>query len=448
MSRIFGIVQSQSAPSVEARPILDEDSNAMLVSASMEAYGELNDMYAEVDRMSDICAGLESLAFVAEQIQEAGKAELGLIDVAGDLAFAGTSISSESLTPSLESEFGGTVSTEGIKTMAQNVWKAIKDFVKKIAKKVNDFFHKIFGTLPRLRKALLKLKERADDMSSKSIEENSTELGEEVNRVAMDYRAPQNAKELKENLEASKDAINFVFDDYTHIVHTRGEKIKDGLKSFDVTKDSTEAGLQSALAKVYAFEDGSKGPLALAKKALKINAVRGDARFESSTDVSMQNLPGNMAIFVESAHQAGKGALETARYKRSRMIRVMGSRQKAQDALEDAKFNTMTASEVKAIADVCIDIIDGVEAWERGNLIGKVKKVKADVVKEGDKLDGKLDKADDLSSDLRAYPKSALEFVRSYETWSSEPHTSLTSNGIAAVRASLVICNKCLSNYK
>lgn len=447
MSRIFGIVQSQNAPEVINRPVLDEDTNAMLVSASMESFGELQDMYAEVDRMADIQAGLESLAFVAEQIQEARTTELGLIDVAGDLAFAGTSISSEAMTPSLESEAGTTVSTEGIKTMAQNVWKAIKDFVKKIAKKVGDFFHKIFGTLPRLRKSLMKLKERADDYSSKSIEENSTDLDEEVNRVAVDFKAPANGKELKATLELSRKAINFVFDDYTHIVHNQGEVIKAGLKDFDLTKDSTQAGLEKALDKVGAFGD-KNNPIGAASKALDVSDVKNDARFDSDAVVKAQMLPGNMGIFVERGSARSLTVLETARVRRARMIRVMGSRQKAADALSEASITTLTVSEIKAIADVCIDIIDGVEAWERGKLIDKVKKVKADIVKEGDKLDGKLDKADDLSSELRAYPKSALEFVRSYETWSSEPHTSLTSNGIAAVRAALVICNKSLSNYK
>lgn len=453
MSRLTTLALAGNSPAFINRPVLDEYEQELALSASMEAFHDIKEMQQEVDASADIAIGLENLATVVDQIENATNTELGLIDIAGDLAMAGTGVSGAFMTPGLESAKGDVVSTEGIKTMAQDLWKAIKDFVKRIAKRVADFFHSIFGAMPRLRKALVKLKERADGFADKSINESKTELGEEANRVAINYNAPANGSGLIDSLKQSSSAINFIFDNYTAAVEKRGLVIKEGLKKFQIDKSSTEASLSAGLNELFKFDVAKEKDVFLLSGLNQRSEVRNDPRFDADSKNYMVQLPGNMALFSDGQSSivdgdSGNAVLSLARAYRSRMVRVMNCVPKAKDAVEESEIQTLTVAEIKAVCDVCIDIIDGIEAWERGKAIDKVKTVKKDIVAAGEKVNGLMDKVTDLTSELRAYPKSALEFVRTYETWSSEPHTALTSNGVAAVRAAIVICNKSLSNYK
>jgi len=160
---------------------------------ALECHHEVVAMCDEVERMSDIQVGLENLAIVAGSIEKSTAIELGLLDVASDLAVAGTGLNGAEVTPGLESALDDTVSVESIKDAAANVWKTIVDFIKRIAKQVEMFFQKIFGALPRLKKSFLALKERADAATSKSVEEAKTELGSEVNALVVNNKAPGTA---------------------------------------------------------------------------------------------------------------------------------------------------------------------------------------------------------------------------------------------------------------
>lgn len=447
MNRFSTIIKPAIASNAVDHPVLDEESQALAIQASMECHSEIVAMTEDMNRMEDTAMGLENLAMVADQIQGATKTEMALVDIAGDLAFAGTGVSGAVMTPGLEDCEGEVVSTEGIKTIANDIWKAIKDFVKKMWRKVDEFFHKIFGTLPRLRKALVALKDRADKMSDKSIDESKTEVGSAANAVAVAFNAPGNAKALEDTLTTTRDVVNALFDTYTKCVITRGEAIKKGLKDYKPTKEWKASQHETALAKVHSYEgDHSKIVKAFDADELKI----ADRRFADGVKIHHVQLPGNMSLFLQGADTAtdGSTALGKAERARTRTVRVMGTFEKSKDAIDEHEIDTLTVSEIKAIADQCIDIVDGIEAWERGKNIGKVKDLVKDIEGSGDVLKKAEDKLDDVSSELRSYPKSAMGFVKSYSMWAAEPHTAVTNTALAAVRASIVVCNKSLSNYK
>jgi exonuclease VII small subunit len=116
--------------------------------------------------------------------------------------------------------------------------------------------------------------------------------------------------------------------------------------------------------------------------------------------------------------------------------------------LKDAEISTLTVSEIKGLADEGISIVDAIEGWERGKNIAAVRKAKDKLDDAAKKAQGLFEKEKDASANSRSVFNSALEFTRAFETWSSEPHTTLTTKAIAGVRAAIVISNKSLSNYK
>lgn len=445
MSRLNIIGNGGSAP-VVIRPVLEESEQASAIVASCEALHEIQVLTDEADRYTDLAVGLENLAAVVASIESATTIEMGLIDVAGDLAMAGSVHTGAVLTPGLESCQGQTVSVEGLKTIAQDIWKAIKDFVKKVWKNVETFFHKIFGTLPRLRKSLVALKERADANADKSIGESKTEIGSAANAVSTGYVPPKNGKSIIDTLTTSRDVVNALFDTYTLSVIKRGEAIKGGLKEYKPAKEWTVDQHASALTAIHSWDsDWDKIKKAFGAKELTTK----DRRFNENLTVASLPLAGNMSLFVqETASEDGTAALTKAEQARQRTVRVMATNERAQDAIDEHEIDTLTVGDIKAAIDVCIDIVDGVEAWERGKNIVTVKKIVGEIDKLGEALKKNEEKLDDVSSEIRAYPKSALDFVKSFTTWSAEPHTSITGNALAAVRATTTICSKSLSNYK
>jgi hypothetical protein len=443
--RTLAAIGSGFTSTVVDRPVLDENDQTSAIIASIEAHNEVMELCSEADRYSDLATGLENLANVVASIESATVSEMGLVDIAGDIAMAGSGHAGDVLTPGLESAEGTTISVEGIKSIAQDIWKAIKEFVKKVWKSVETFFHKIFGALPRLRKSLIALKERADSYMDKSIDEGKTEIGSGINPLVRNNAAPSTSKQVEDTLEISKEVVNGLFDTYTKAIIVRGETIKSGLKDYKPDSKWDADKHSAALTKVFAWKnDGSE--MKNAFSATKFNSA--DRRFSDDLDVCAIPMAGNMSVFVQTPKAIKTSALGIAEFHRGRCIRVMATFERSQDAIDSHEVDTFTVANIKSIADKCIDIVDGIEAWERGKNIGKIKDLVKDIEKNGDALTKAEDKLEDVTSELRAYPKSASAFVKSFTQWGAEPHTTITSNALAAVRAAVSVCNKSLSNYK
>ena len=444
LNSIVGTATAGPAPTV--RPELCEEGQAQAIVASMEAHADVQFLSDECDRYIDLATSLENLADVTASIESATVMEMQLVDIAGDIAMAGTEYDGAALTPGLDSSEGSTISVEGIKTIAQDIWKAIKAFVAKIWKRVDNFFHNIFGALPRLRKSLIALRERADGYTDKSIEESKTEVGSSINPLVVNNVAPSSSKGIEDALETCKTVVNGLFDVYTKCIIARGEVIKGGLKEYKPGKDWTVEQHASALAKVHGFDDDFNK----IKKAFDASDFKGkDRRFSDGATISSVNLPGNMSVFVQGVERdENSGALGTAEAQRARTVRVMSTLEKSQDAVDEHDVQTLAINEIKGIVDICIDIVDGIEAWERGKNIKTIKGLVSDIEKNGDSLKKAEGGLEDVTSEIRAYPKSAMNFVKSFTTWSAEPHTTITNTSLAAVRAAIVVCNKSLSNYK
>ena len=446
--RNFDLTQigNESIPAPVEKPVLSEDDQAIALVASIEAFADIETMSIEADRYVDLATGLENLALVATGIESANPNELGLIDVAGDIAMAGSNHDGSLLTPGLEDSAGGTVSVEGIKTIAKDIWKAIKEFVKKIWKRVDDFFHNVFGALPRLRKAMVALKDRADKMADKSIEESKTEVGSLANPLVVGNVAPANGSAIEEVLKTELTVATGMFEVYTKCVIDRGEHIKKGFKAYKPAKDWTEEQHSAAVAELFAWgDDSSKIRKAFEAKELKTK----DRRFPENATISSVDIGGNMSLFVQERVESDNATvLGKADAASSRVVRIMSTFEKSKDAVDDHEMETMSIKDIQAIADVCIEIIDVIEGWERGKNIGKVKDLVKDVNDGGEALSKVFGKFDDVPNAVRPYPKAAQGFTKSFTDWTGEQYASVTKNALAAVRAAVSLCNKSLSNYK
>lgn len=452
MSRILDAARPQTPAAPAARPVLDEYEQGLAIEASMEAFHEVETCIQEIDHAADIHASLESLAFVAEKIESASVVELALVDVACEMAVAGSDLTPEMLTPGLESAEGQVISTEGLREMAKSIWEAIKSFMAKIAKQAARFFDKLLLGSGLLRKQLISLKEKAGEKEGKSPENKEFEAASYLNRLAIEGKLPTKSEEVIKALECVSEAAEFIFGDYTKVVNDNGADIITHLKSFEVTGESTEAQVSGLL------DAMTKSLTAVPVKGLKFNQLgnKKDQRFAPDADVRYFHLPSNFTLYAELYKESKKTkgdeggfVLSNARRMRRRALNVMET-DVSQKPVKEAKIGTLSPSEVIAVVDAALVAVDTLESWGNNKLAKELGTKNKDIISAGNDLEKKVGKAktDGVVPSVLAYPKSAQEFGQGFARWAVEPHTKIAKLALTTVRAVMPICSKSLAEYK
>ena len=427
----------------EPMPTISIEEEAILIEGAAQDLAEAQSTQAEVGRVEDIVDGLEDLAAVADRIEEAAPADVAMVDTAQRLALAGSDIESEEVTPSLEGFVGRRISTEGIKELAAKLWDNLKRFLKKIWDKVESFFYKIFGQIPNLRKSLEDLKKRADGTSGKSIKEAKTELGSEANGVSVNYVAPKKAADLKEGFNVLKPIADYVFDKYHTEVADYGNALADAIEAYEIGKGN--AGLTGICDKVAV-------DLRPCLKALSLNKFN-DKRFATNDVKKSPDLFGNKAVFLlggvkrEKYSTDSKEVLSRAEAIRGTRLDVMMSQAKDKDGIDKATVDTFTAADIDELVNQCQSLLDIVEEFKRGKGKAAALKARERLTKASDKLSADGKKADDMTAAEIAYYRSAVNFNSWFTGVANQPSGSLAALILTAIRSTIVICNKSLSNY-
>ena len=148
------------------RPVLSFEEYQVVKAEAAQDLAEIQADESEAERAMDTADSLEDLVAVADTVDSATPTEVALVQVAGDIATAGTNMTSEEIVPVGESYIGRSIATEGIVDTVKKIWAAIKKFVKDVWAKVTSWFNKFFGTLPNLRKRIEALRKRLEEIQS------------------------------------------------------------------------------------------------------------------------------------------------------------------------------------------------------------------------------------------------------------------------------------------
>lgn len=135
-------VESFTSPLIEAidpEEILD---NAIALES---LYSEVNFIASEIDKALDVNLALENLSNLVSRLKTISPEQNTLIQIAGDLAVAGSNINPEYVVPSLESSElvvgesgGGEEIASKLKGRIQSIIKAILAFIKKLWNTIKD----------------------------------------------------------------------------------------------------------------------------------------------------------------------------------------------------------------------------------------------------------------------------------------------------------------------
>jgi len=435
------------APQTLNAVVLDDNEQQHAVSMTMECFAEVETISGELSRATDIALGLENLEFVTRNVSGSKNTDLAFIDTAVGLAVAGSDVSTEELLPSLESNDDGTISTEAIKNIAKSVWDAIKNAVLKMWRKIAEFWKWLTDSVPGVRKAAVKLRDRAEASVGKSTDKSKVELGREIFTLSVDENAPSSGSDIASGLGKLLEVTNAVYNEYAKGVVEAGVEQAGIIDKFRVdTKANAELDIQALIA---ASEMGTA--ISAVSRVVK-DAVGADTRFVDTKDMKKVDLLGNESLFLTSRHiTAGRTVLEQAAASRKIRLELKNTKQKPGKAKESGSISIITPEEVIGMADSIIELCDGIIEYNKSSNFKKAEDAGDKMKKATDGLEStykSASKDEDFDNEIKPYYNSALSFNTAFVRLNGSTQLSLTKHVVAVSRAAMTACSKSLSLHK
>lgn len=426
-SSSFGVLSME-----EEQVLLDEAGDA-----AEAADGDLSD----AERLIGVTDSMEDLAVIADGIENATEAETRLMDTVGSMAVAGSDLESEVIVPAQESFIGRRISTESIRETAKAIWKTILANLEKVWKYIDEFFYKIFGTIPSLRKRVKDMRKTVEDAAGRTIEHKKITVSVGVKALSVDYKTPKDEGDMKHNLKVLSSSVKGVFGEVMDSVARLGETIADVIADF--TPESPEASITKLLE-------------AVKKGSLHVSGSANTTRFPGFKTFMGDNLMGNVTVATrvpDQGHSAHPPAgLEVIDLFRRAGCELISTSEKEKDVPNDFEMSTMSNSAMIAVLDEVEGMLDSLESFNRGKRAAELKKTKTKLKSASDKATSAMERAeksDDVSDKHSvAYYRALLNFNTAYGRWCQQPAMPLLNASLAAIRASMSVVQKSLAAYK
>lgn len=422
-----------------SEPLTEEETLLLSVDAAQDLV-EIEQDFNQIRRVEDLVDGLEDLGRIAAGIESAQYSDLLLVETAARLAVAGSDLTLNEITPGLEQYHNAKISTESIQELAQALWEGVKGALDRVWKKINDFFTRMLTTIPRTRKAVERLRERAQSKADGKVKENKTALGPEVNALALAHKAPANEKDILTALTELKRQNNAFFGKHLETVVKVGGALAGAIEKFDPAKP--EGSLERINNAALALDLATSSALS---KATKVE----DRRFEpSATVMASAPLPGNRSVFFTQNLSEGDSVLGKAEALRYRQAIVKPTLERPKAELSEGTITTLQSSDILDICDLCDQLLDQLERYRKSECVTAIEKTKGELAKACEKATKAVDAFEGSNVTPKIYLRSTINYNSSYLRWASQPQTSLMSLTLAACRAAVTIANKSLSNIE
>lgn len=417
-----------------------EEEQVMLDEAAADQAEATQDL-AEAERIIEVSDALEDLAVVADSVEEATPAEAALVEIAGDMAVAGTDVAPEEVVPAMEGYVGRRIATEGIRETAAAIWKSIQDFLKKIWEKIKNFFYKLFGTIPALRRRLKALSKRAEEASGKSLgDTKKVKLTSGLSSLSIAGKVPKNSSELNKGIKSLGDAVGYVFGTMMGKVAEKGEKIATIISDFDPAK------AEASVVEMNKALEGASGSIPGASGS-------NTTRFPGFSTQIGESLFGDVSLAYKGyidGKDAGTplGALDRIRRGGTDLI---STSEKTPNLPSEVEFAPLSPAEVDAIVSDLEKILDKMEDYQRGAKSKAVEKAKSDIEKasaKATKAFDSLDKSEDAGEKAAVpYYRGLLNMNAAYARWAQSPAMPLSSRALTSIKAVMTVCEKSLALY-
>lgn len=393
----------------------------------------------ELHRLHDVHQGLVDMASLVQAIPRCSVENLAFMQVASNLATAGSSYDASLLFPSLESLKGQHVSTESITEVAQRLWERIVRVLKALINAFKQFWTNVADAGWRMRKAAERLRLRANAANGRPIRTGTITVHREIDRLSIRGSTPNNGEEIYRGLVNAKGQLKIVLNDYVGNVITTGQNMQTAL-SGDFT--NPEQYLQGVI-------NASKGlRLPFIASSLGCKEYR-DVRFAAGEVMAAPPLLGNKSLFVTPlavVRRDSASLLAQAEAQRRVGVRLLDSEPRNFAGHIDYQLPTIPAKTVAQLADAVIEICAEIDSFVKASRKRQLESQYSKLLDVSGKAKNKIYERQVTESDSRHY-ESALRFNAAFASWSENPHDSLVTHLLGVCRAALVVGNKSISNH-
>lgn len=437
MSRLLKEALAQHS----AKPTDNDLTDTEAESLACECVRDLADVekgFEDIARMEDLGDALTDIYDVANGLESATFDHLLLIEAGIRSAVAGSDVRSDEVMPGLENCLNETVTTEGLGETVLKMWEGTAKVLDKTWKKLESFYDKIYPSVSRILKQTTRLRDRAEETAGQELQIKSTEIGPEVNALAINYKAPKNEKDIQEALQLLQSQCGALFGRQVGKLAEVGENIAKALGDFD--PENPEDSLEKVTDAAMGLDLKAVSDLIGAKSDK-------DKRFSDKSEVFKgPDLPGNKSVFLVRDSEVSDSALGRAEASRRRSATIRYTSDKDREVLKGATVTTVTPAGVLSVCSDIRSLCSIIEDHSTGKELEKAKQAQRSIREAISKTTAKV-KRDDVSETAVAHWRSATSFASAYARWVTDPNTSLVSLSMAACRSAITIANKSLSNY-
>lgn len=401
---------------------------------------------AEAERSVDIADSLEDIAVVADGVEEATPAETQLVQIAGDMATAGSDdVSAEDVVPATEHFVGRRIATEGLVEKAKEIWEAIKRWLKNIWKKVETFFYKIFGAVPRLRKQVEALRKRLTEVQDKGwgikSDSKTFELSSGLEGLRVGESVKKKWSEIKDAVKTSKDSFEKVFlgKDFAKY----GDEIAKLISEFDPETDvQAKSSLDAITSKLNnnTYVDGGK--------VVSATKFGNDFTVKTFGDMLGGKSLTKRVKKVNSFNTLSE--LEKAEFARSSRVEFTSLTNKKIKTPESVKFETLNNSEIESALDDAETLLDTLERFHRGSARKDILKSAKEIEKACDKVEKQYDSVDEEATGretILACTRAVYKLNMVYASVVSAATTQGFNLCLSNVRTLIMLVSRSLSQY-
>lgn len=426
--------------------VLSIEEEEMLIAETPAEEVEIQAEIAEADHALEVSDALEDLAMVADSIDEASTTDVQLLETAVSVA-AGPDVEVEEIVPAMESYVGRKISTEGLVETARAIWKNIQEWLKKIWTKVKNFFYKLFGQVPGLRRKIEAAKKRIDDYSGYKKEENTVTVSAGMKFMSIDGTPVKNVRAFQGGLEHWK----VIADSAADVVKNAEELFNQAEKvvgDFDFEKiNDSVAAVKDLETKVVSK---AQAPWLNYTKPTSVEDNHDPKDFDTGyTNSLLGNLVYQSVYPTVKASDSNTLLKNLERIRRSRINSVSTLGKK--DLASDVEFTTASLGELTKLLDIADKILDSVEKIKRGSAVEKAERARDKLKTACDKATNAYDKAaknDKVNRDDLAIFKALLALNQFGTNYLAVPTTSMAQGAVSVVQATLSLVGKNLTAYK
>lgn len=433
--------QTLAAAMEQERSVLETSSeeDSLLFDELQAALLTNNRDLDELTRLQDIHQGLVDMASLVEAIPRCSVENLAFMQLASNLATAGSSYGADLLFPALENYKGQHVSTESIGEVAQRLWERIVRVLKALVRAFKVFWDNVNDASWRMRQAAQRLKARAQASAGRTISKPTITVHREIDRLSMRGSTPSGGDEINRNLIYCRSQLGVILKDYVPNVIATGGAMQTAL-SGDFS--SPEQYLQGVIDATKLLR------LPFIASSLGCKDYR-DLRFAPGEVMAAPPLLGNKSLFVTPTavvRRDNASLLAQAEAQRRVGVRLLDSDPRNLPGHIDFQLPTVPVKVVIQIAQGVIDICQDIEDFVRSSKKRQLGALYDRLLDTSAKAKTKIYERQVTESDSRHY-ESALRFNAAFASWSENPHDSLVTHLLSVCRAALVVGNKSVSNH-